>query len=162
MKAAVIYYSLEGNTKYAAQKIAQKLGADLLELMPVKAYPTGKASKYIVGGKAVLVKERPKLREYVFVPEKYDLVVLGTPVWAGSFAPPLRTFVSEQNLSQKAVGLFTCSASGNGQKCMQKLMEALGISSMKAELNLVNPAKEQTQGDNEKIEAFCDQLVSNG
>lgn len=30
MKTAVIYYSLEGNTKYAAEKIAAELKADLM------------------------------------------------------------------------------------------------------------------------------------
>ena len=50
MKSIVIYYSLDGNTKYAAGKIADRLGADLIQLIPAKEYPTGKISKYFWGG----------------------------------------------------------------------------------------------------------------
>ena len=47
MNTAVVYYSLEGNTQYAAEKVAGELGADLIRLVPVKEYPTGKLSKYL-------------------------------------------------------------------------------------------------------------------
>ena len=45
MKILIVYYSLEGNTKYVAEKIAEQTGADLLCLEPEKAYPTGKVTK---------------------------------------------------------------------------------------------------------------------
>ena len=38
MKTLVVYYSLEGNTEYVAEKIREALGADLLKLVPKKAY----------------------------------------------------------------------------------------------------------------------------
>ena len=38
MKTIVVYYSLEGNTKLAAEAVAKELGADILPLIPVKAY----------------------------------------------------------------------------------------------------------------------------
>lgn len=43
MKVAVVYFSLEGNTKYVAEKIAKVLDADMIQLIPVKEYPTGNA-----------------------------------------------------------------------------------------------------------------------
>ena len=39
MKAAVVYYSMSGNTQFAAEKIAEKLGADLIRLVPKTSYP---------------------------------------------------------------------------------------------------------------------------
>lgn len=36
MKVAVVYFSLEGNTKYVAEKIAKVLDADMIQLIPVK------------------------------------------------------------------------------------------------------------------------------
>ena len=41
MKTIIVYYSLEGNTEYAAKELANLLGADLLRLHPKKAYPDG-------------------------------------------------------------------------------------------------------------------------
>lgn len=52
MKTAVIYYSLEGNMDFIAQQIGKNAEVDLYRLKPQKEYPTGKISKYVVGGKA--------------------------------------------------------------------------------------------------------------
>ena len=38
MKTLIVYYTLEGNTHYAAKKIASELGADVLRIKPVKIY----------------------------------------------------------------------------------------------------------------------------
>ena len=66
MKSIIVYYSLEGNTEYTAKEIAAKLGADLLRLEPVKAYPTGKVSKFVWGGKSAMMAETPQLKPYQF------------------------------------------------------------------------------------------------
>ena len=39
MKTAIVYYSMTGNTKYQAETMARILGADLIPLVPKKAYP---------------------------------------------------------------------------------------------------------------------------
>ena len=61
MKTMIVYYSLEGNTEFAAEKIAAKLGADLLRIQPVKAYPSGGFRKFLWGGKSAVMAETPKL-----------------------------------------------------------------------------------------------------
>ena len=39
MKTAIVFYSMNGNVRMAAEKAAAELGADLIELVPKKAYP---------------------------------------------------------------------------------------------------------------------------
>ena len=34
MKTAIVYYSMHGNVRYVAEKVAKELGADLIELKP--------------------------------------------------------------------------------------------------------------------------------
>lgn len=51
MKTLVIFYSLEGSCRYAAKRIADACGADLLELKPVKDIKAGKVTKYFWGGR---------------------------------------------------------------------------------------------------------------
>ena len=47
MKTAVVYYSMHGNVRYVSEKVAKELGADLIELIPVKAYPDKGAMQFI-------------------------------------------------------------------------------------------------------------------
>ena len=47
MKTAIVYYSMSGNTKYAADKIAEKIEADIIRIEPEKAYPDKGAKKFI-------------------------------------------------------------------------------------------------------------------
>ncbi len=39
MKTLIVYYSLEGNVQWTAEKLASRLGADTLRLVPKAAYP---------------------------------------------------------------------------------------------------------------------------
>lgn len=150
MKSIIVYYSLEGNTDYAAKRIAQLMGAELLRLETVKNYPQGRVSKYIFGGKSVVFGDVPKLQPYQFSAEDYDLIILGTPIWAGNFAPPLRTFMQENTIGQKEVALFACCGGGSADKTFRSLTQALGINGTKAELRLVNPLWKQNHVDIEK------------
>ncbi|MFX0060431.1 MAG: flavodoxin family protein, partial [Candidatus Heimdallarchaeota archaeon] len=54
----------------------------------------------------------------------YDLIFLGTPVWAWTFTPPIRSFLSKFDLSGKKIAIWTCSA-GNGHKAMERFKKAL-------------------------------------
>lgn len=46
MKNLVVFYSLEGNTKFIASQIAKKVNADILELKTKKEYPNKGFKKY--------------------------------------------------------------------------------------------------------------------
>lgn len=155
MKVALVYYSLEGNTQYVAEQITAHLDVDIFKLRSVKAYPKGTVSKYLWGGKSVMMGEKPELEPYDFNPNNYDLILIGTPIWASSYAPPIKTFLAENNLSQKKIALFTCSAGGGSQKCMKQFQEALPNCEILSTLDLVNPMKKKQAADIEKIKQFC-------
>ena len=46
MRTAIVYYSMSGNTRYVAEKIAEKINADVIRIEPVKAYPDQGAKKF--------------------------------------------------------------------------------------------------------------------
>jgi flavodoxin len=158
MKTAVIYYSLEGNTKCAAEKIAAKLGADLIRLIPSKEYPTGKVSKYFWGGKSATFGEAPRLEPYSFDKNQYELIILGTPIWAGTFAPPLRTFIRENKLTGKKVALFACCSGGATEKCFEQMKKAAGDCTVVSTLRLIDPLKGVTADVDRNIVDFCSKL----
>ena len=157
MKTIVVYYSLEGNTAWAAEKIAAALGADTLRLQPKKAYPSSGFRKFFWGGKAAVMAETPALDPYEFDASAYERVVFGFPVWAGNVTPPLRTFVKEnkdamRNCSKAA---FACQSGSGAEKAFEKLKEALGVSSLEAELVLIDPKDKPDAANEQKITDFC-------
>lgn len=157
MKIAVVYYSLEGNTKFAAEKIAERLGADPIELKCVKAFPTGKVGKFFWGGKSVAFGEKPELMPYDFNADDYDVVVIGSPVWASKYASPLKTFFAENDISGKRLGFFVCSAGGKTDKCFAE-MKRDAKQEGAATLSLIDPLKKQTPENDAKIDKFCERL----
>ena len=158
MNTAIVYFSLEGNTKYVAEKIAKSLDADIIKLIPVKEYPTGKVSKFFWGGKSATFKEIPKLEAYRFDSKNYDLVLLGTPIWAGTFAPPLRTFIRENKLAGKKVAFFSCSGGGSAEKCFEHLENEISDCTVLSTLRLIDPLKNAKPDVDERIIDFCKKL----
>lgn len=162
MKTLIVYYSLEGNTAWAAERIARAAGAELLRLEPVKAYPASGFKKFFWGGKSAVMAETPELAPYSFDPSAWDRVVFGFPVWAGNLTPPLRTFIRDNDLGGKRIAAFACQSGAGAEKAFGKLKAALGIDTLEAELVLIDP-KDKPDGANEdKIRAFCAALGGNG
>lgn len=125
MKALVVYYSFEGNTKFLAEKIAETLHADVRELTTSKQYPAKGLGKFFWGGKSVIFGEEPELTNGEIDVSPYDTVIIGTPVWASSYAPPLKTFLNSSLIQGKKIALFACHGGGGAVKCFRKLKEAL-------------------------------------
>lgn len=163
MTTAIVYYSMSGNTKYVADKIAERIEADVIRIDPVKAYPDKGAKKFIWGGKSAVMGEKPALHPYEFNVEKYDRIILGTPVWASNFAPPIRTFIKENpNIHGKKLAVFTCFSGGGADKAIEKMKKYIGIEKFEAELVLVDPKENMKAEDNEKIDVFCQRLKKDG
>ncbi len=124
MKALVVYYSLEGNTAYLAQTIGNELSADLLALQPVSDIKPSGAMRYFWGGRQVMGKAQPELQPYKLDLSAYTHLFIGTPVWANSYAPALRTFLESERVQEKQIGLFCCYGGAAG-KCLTHLRTAL-------------------------------------
>ena len=121
MKTLIVYYTLEGNTHYAAKKIASELGADVLRIKPVKIYPRKGFRKFFWGGKSAVMAETPELEPYEFDASAYDRIIFGFPVWAGNVTPPIRTCIKENDLSGKHIAAFACQSGAGAEKAFEKL-----------------------------------------
>lgn len=161
MKTLIVYYSLEGNTEYAADVIASTLGADTLRLEPVKAYPTSGFRKFFWGGKSAVMAEMPQLQPYSFQPGIYDRIIFGFPVWAGNVTPPLHTFVRDnvEALKGKHIAAFACQSGSGAGKALRKLKAYLDREDMEAELVLIDPKTRPDMENERRIRAFCNTLV---
>lgn len=112
MKTLTVFYSLTGNTKKLAQTVTAAVKGDLLEIKLKKELPQNKFLKYFAAGRQLMKKEIPQIMPLDIDPHGYDLVFIGTPVWAATFAPAVRSFISRANLRNKNVALF-CARGGD-------------------------------------------------
>ncbi len=160
MKTLIVYYSLEGNTEYVADKIAETCGFDTLHLVPVKKYPDSGFRKFFWGGKSAVMAETPELEPYTFDSANYDRIIFGFPVWAGNVTPPIRTFVKENDLKGKQIAAFACQSGSGAEKAFGKLKAAIGIEALEAELILIDPKEKPSDENKQKIEDFCRKLLS--
>jgi flavodoxin len=140
MKTLVIYYSYDGNSALVAEELKKAADADILELKTEDEKVRTGFAKYFWGGKQVFTHAQPKLKPYTAVIEDYDRIIIGGPVWAGSPAPALRSFIAETKISGKKLGLFLCHAGGLG-KALDKLEALLPGNTIAGKITFVNPAK---------------------
>jgi flavodoxin len=115
MKTAVIFFSYDGNSAFVAQQIKERLNADLVQLYLTDEKKRGKFASLFWGGAMVFSRKNPPLKPYNFDPSAYDLIILGAPVWAGSPAPPLKTFLAQTPITGKKLALFVCHGGGSGE-----------------------------------------------
>ena len=129
MKTVVVYYSWSGNTRFAAETIAKKAGADLFEIQAETPYNSdyGKCcdeAKPECYGKTL----RPIKPIEGLDLAKYDVVFVGTPNWWGTMAPPVRTWTTQNlgALKGKTVCLFQTHGGGGMQRVGSEFAEVIG------------------------------------
>jgi flavodoxin len=139
MSILVVYFSLEGSTRLIAEKIAETLNADIVELKPGKQYPSEGFRKYFWGGKSVIFGEKPRLTNEQIDLSRYETIIIGTPIWAGSFTPPIKSFISQYSIKGKRIALFACHEGGGAKKCFDKLKKVLVGNDFIGETDYIKP-----------------------
>lgn len=110
-KVAVVYFSWspDGNTRFAAQAIAAKAGAKLFAIEPEEPYPTERqACEQAAKAEGEDGRPRPIKEVAGLDLARYDAILVGTPVWLGTMAPPVRAWLTRNAaaLAGKIVGVF--------------------------------------------------------
>ena len=159
-KVLVVYYSLTGNTKMIAEAIVGSINSDVLELKPVKELDAESGMRYFWGGFQATMKKKPKLEEFDIDPLEYDLIILGTPVWAWTFSPPIRSFLNKYDLTDKKIALWVC-AQGNGIKAMDRFKDALKNANIIGEIRFKEPKQNEPDKAKEKARIWAKRLVEN-
>jgi flavodoxin len=124
MKTLVVYYSRSGNTKKAAEIIAQHLRADQEELIDL----TNRNGfwGWLFAGRDAWRKRMTKIGPTKMNPSAYDLVILGTPMWAASITPAIRTYISQNQSKIKKVAFFITKGGVPGKNALNDLQTICG------------------------------------
>ena len=157
-KILIVYYSLTDNTKFIAEALIDSIEADILELKPIKELKADNSTRFIWGGYQSTMKKKPKLIDFDINPLEYDLIILGTPVWAWNISPPMRSFLSKFDLTSKKVALWMCHA-GDGVKAMNRFKETLKGANIVEIISFQDPLKKDSDEKKEKAIAWIKGIV---
>lgn len=111
-KSIVIFYTWAGHTKEMVKIIAAQTDADILEVLPVTPYSTNYGTVVDQAKKEINAGFHPPIKKMDYDLSAYDVVYIGTPIWWGTMAPPIATFLSENDLSGKTVMPFSTHGGG--------------------------------------------------
>ena len=122
-KVLVLYYSQTSNTKAVATEIATKLNADIEEIVAVNPYDgdfKATIDRCIVEREQGTVTEIKPLAADI---ANYDVIFIGYPVWFGTYAPPVATFLANTDLSGKKIVPFCTFGSGGLESSVKDMAE---------------------------------------
>lgn len=157
MKSLVVYYTRTGNARFVAETIAAEIGADVEEVIDLKKR-TG-ALAYLSGGSDARRGKETELSPTKKVPAEYDLIVVGTPIWAGRPAPAITTYLKKNDLSGKKVAVFFTQG-GKKPQGIEQTKDLMPNSNCVGEIFLVNPLGNKEESE-KQITAWCKTLVVN-
>ncbi|MBP5615059.1 MAG: NAD(P)H-dependent oxidoreductase [Alphaproteobacteria bacterium] len=115
-KTLVAYFTLTGNTQHAAEIIAQKAGADLYQIELITPYPSDYKEQIALAKKELSEGTLPLIKDLPANLDEYDIIFVGSPVWWGTIATPVRTFLASGALKGKTVIPFVTHGSGGPDK----------------------------------------------
>ena len=114
MKTLLVYYSYTGQTKVIVDRISSLIDCDVVELKPIVSF--GEYDQVVEEYQNnESDKSRVEIEELSIDLDKYDKVIIGTPVWWYSITPVLREFLNKYDLSKKKVYPFATNAGWLGR-----------------------------------------------
>lgn len=119
MRVLVVYFSYSGRTLQVAAEIARGCGADLEEIL--EARPHAGAWTALKATWESLIGATPPIEPPTNDPSNYDLVILGTPVWAGRMASPVRSYITLNAKHFKRVAFFCAEGAGGDKRVFAEL-----------------------------------------
>ena len=153
-KCLVVCYSRTGTTRQVAEAIAERLHAELEEIVDRKkrSGPLG----FVIAGKDAKLKKLTEIDEPRNDPGAYDLVVIGTPVWAGTMCPAIRTYITRFKDRLPDVALFLTTGGSGVDGTFRAMAELCGKEPLaRLALTTKQVRKEDWSSD---VQAFVDQI----
>lgn len=132
----LVYFSYTGNTKIIAEQILKELDCDVPELFPKEKYSENYqevVDEYQNNENGQRICE---LMPYSVDLNKYDMIIIGSPVWWYTITPVVRTFLKQNSLAGKKIVPFMTNAGWIG-KSFKEIKELCPDSIVKNEMNIV-------------------------
>jgi len=155
MKALVAYYSRTGNTKTVADALAENLNADI-EAIESDTKDKGMGRLAMQAFTRAHAKIAPTTNDAA----SYDLVAVGSPVWAGRMSTPIRTYLAKNKDRFNGVAFF-CTHGNPSSEGGAKMLESMETLSGKKSAGMLDvPANDVESGAYaERVKRFAAALL---
>lgn len=111
-RVLIAYYSWGGTTRHAAEEIQRCTGGTLLEIKPVMPYPEDYDTCVQKAKEDIKAGVHPDIVPANTDVASYDVIFIGSPNWWSTIAPPVTTFLAQNDLSGKKVAFFQTHGGG--------------------------------------------------
>jgi len=153
-KTLVAYFSWTGHTREIAEAVAAELGADVEQIREV--HPRSGWVAYFRSAWEVFRSKTVPIRHVEMNPSAYDLIVLGTPVWAGRMSSPLRAYIAQQGSKLARIALFCTQGGASGEQALRQVADLCG--KMPAATLIVSERELKSGAWREKVAGFVKAL----
>ncbi len=124
MKCLVVYFSRTGNTRAVAEKIASEAGADIEEIVENK--DRSGVIGWLKAGKDAMTGSEAVIAAAKNDPHGYDVVFVGTPIWAWTVVPAVKTYLKTQGSGIKDAVFFATQGGSGAERAFKEMEAALG------------------------------------
>ena len=140
MNGLIIYFSRTGRTRKVAITIQEATGFDLEEIKE-KAGRVGTLG-WLKSGMESTRRMLPQIIPLTHDPSRYDIIVIGTPIWASNMSSPIRAFITKYKDKINQIALFCTGDGVEPKKVFIPVSELLG-KEPKATLGLIGSDREE-------------------
>lgn len=102
--------------------------------------------------------KKPVLQKYEIDLDKYDNIIIGSPCWFGTYAPPINTFLNENQIKGKNIYLFVCNG-GNLRNTWSNYEKALEGNNIVSKIDLVYPIKNGFEAAKDKSKKWIEESL---
>ena len=159
MKNLIVYYSYEGNTEELVKGMKEVIRADVLRLEPENEKISKGLFRFVWGGMQVYMTKTPKLKKYSVDLSEYDNIIIASPCWFGTYAPPVNTFLTENSIKDKNIYLLV-SNGGNMRNTWRNYENALKGNKIVSKLDLVYPVKNGIEQAKDKVNKWISEYIN--
>jgi flavodoxin len=124
MKSLIVYYSRSGKTKKLSESISKEINCNLEEIVSKRG--RNGTLGFLISGYEASRKKLAKIGDMKNDPSIYDLVIIGTPIWAGRMSSPVRTYITKNRDRFPKVAFFITHGGADAGKAMAELQELCG------------------------------------
>jgi flavodoxin len=149
----IVYYSLTGTTEKAVNTLLNFIKADTIRLIPEKEIKKEGFFKYMWGGGQVVMKQEPKLKPFKIDFDQYQHIIIGTPIWAWTFSPPVRSFLKTHTFKHKNI-YYLYTHEGGDKKVIERFIQAIPLDNQFAGALGLNYQKDSLEKIETEIRSF--------